>query len=155
VADNYHQLYDDVRRAAGYWTYPELAQLTGESLRTLQRHGGISTGEGMKKLILAAHAKDPDLARRFAVVAGRNLEELGIAPPKPAPAPPVSPKLVAEQLRQQADSVLLAAAHAAGLPPEAVRPQVAAALARVRDIGASPADLAAHLAKPLPGASKA
>ncbi|HUB06369.1 MAG TPA: hypothetical protein VMB50_05190 [Myxococcales bacterium] len=151
MADTYHSLHDEVRRLTGTWTYPALAQLTGESLRTIQRHHGVASGSGMKKLILAAHAKDPDLARRFALAAGRNLEELGIAP-KP---PPVDVKTAAERLRQHADSVLLAAAHAVNLPPEAVRPAVAAALARVADMGASVADLAARLDKPLPGAPRA
>ena len=36
------------------------------------------------------------------------------------------------------------------LPPEAVRPAVAAAFARARDLGVGVAGLAAQLAKPLP-----
>jgi hypothetical protein len=161
VADNYHKLHDEVRRLTGTWTYPALASLTGESLRNIQRHHGVATGEGMAKLILAAHAKDPDLARRFAVAGGHDLQKLGIAPaPSPLAAPQAAPpgtrdaKTPAERHRQNAESVLLAAAHAANLPPEAVRPAVAAALARARDLGANPADLAAHLAKPLGAGTK-
>ncbi len=157
MADNFHQLYDDARRATGTWGYRALANLTGESLRTLQRHHGISTAAGMAKLILATHAKDPDLARRFAVTAGHDLNSLGIAPPPPPPPPkpaPLDARPPVERHRQDAESVLLAAAHAANLPPEAVRPAVAAALARARDLGASPADLAAQLAKPLAPATK-
>jgi hypothetical protein len=154
VADDFHKLYDDARRATHTWTYPALAQLTGESLRTIQRHHGISTGTGMAKLILATHAKDPDLARRLAVVKGYDLVSLGIAPPPPAAPVPIPTKPPVERHRQDAESVLLAAAHAANLAPEAVRPAVAAALARARDLGASPADLAAQLAKPLAAATK-
>lgn len=157
MADDFHKLYDDARRATGTWTYPALSVLTGESLRTLQRHHGISGGPGMTKLILAAHAKNPDLARRLAVNRGYDLHSLGIAPPPAPPSPqpaPVDARPPVERHRQDAESVLLAAAHAANLPPEAVRPAVAAALARARDLGASPTDLATQLAKPLGAAAK-
>jgi hypothetical protein len=154
MADNFHKLYEDARRLTGYWTYPALAHLTGESLRTIQRHHGISSSAGMAKLILATHAKDADLARRLAVSAGHDLNALGIAPPPPPKPAPIEVKPPVERHRQDAESVLLAAAHAASLPPEAVRPTVAAAFARASDLGASPAALAAQLAKPLGGATK-
>lgn len=93
-----------------------------------------------------------------------DLHALGIAPPPapppPQPAapveakPPVDPRPPLERHRQDAESVLLAAAQAANLPPEAARPAVAAALARARDLGANPVDLAAQLAKPLAAPTK-
>ncbi len=151
MADSYEELFWEARRVTGTWTNGALAALVGTSKRTIERHGGVGDGEQMKKLILATHAKDPDLARRLAKVAGHDVHALGIAPPPPAAAVPaaVAGLPPAEVLRGQADSVLLAAAHAANQPPEAVRAVVAAAFARARDMKADPAKIAALLAKPL------
>ncbi|MHB8420665.1 MAG: hypothetical protein ACYDCL_21545 [Myxococcales bacterium] len=159
MAQNFQQLVFEARRLVAY-TNRDFAKLTGVSLRTVERYNrnfGISHSGQTHKLIAAVYPKNAELARQLAVASGTSLEALGLVPPAPAvsaapPAPPAPPPPapVPEARSEHADAVLLAAAHAMNLPPEAVRPAVAAALARARDLGVSVAGLAERLSQPLP-----
>ncbi|HUB10041.1 MAG TPA: hypothetical protein VMB50_23760 [Myxococcales bacterium] len=162
VADNLFALILEARRLVAF-SNRDFAELTGVSLRTVERYptsGGISHVGQTDKLIVATHAKDPQLAARLAAAAGRDLQELGL-PPAPVPVPPApraapEPTVAApaplpavpEARQEHADSVLLAAARALNLPPETVRPGVAAAFARASEMGVSVAGLAAQLKRP-------
>jgi len=120
------------------WSQREMGEVFGVSRRTIIRWigGGGANGEkGWRTVVAAVHAKDARLAAGFARQLGETLESLGIVvpppppppaePPPPAPAPPVlTPKHVA-------DLVVLAAAEAAGLPPQVVRTVLVAAFERV------------------------
>ncbi len=134
------QIVNDARRKVAF-THREFAELTGVSLRTVQRHahaGGISGPFQTQKLLAALHPIDPALARELAEAAGLDLAALGLGiPPAPVEARP-----------EHADSVLLAAADAMHLAPEAVRPALAAIFARARELNVNPASLAPHFLPP-------
>ena len=84
----------------------------------------------------ALYPIDPALASQLAVSCGTTLESLGIVAPIPATvsAPTVS-------LGHLVDSVVCAAADAGGQLPSVVRPALAAAFARARDVGLSMEDV--------------
>ncbi|MHB8417536.1 MAG: hypothetical protein ACYDCL_05645 [Myxococcales bacterium] len=150
---NFALLYQEACHACGF-EYRDLAKLYNVSLRTVQRHHGRPEAD-ITPLIEATRARNVELARQLAQAAGMNLEKLGLVPPPPprvervfVPTPVEPPPA----RREHADSVLVAAAHALNLPPEAVRPAVAAALARAGELAVSVPGLAEILRRPVGGA---
>ncbi len=140
----------EARRQLAY-TNRAFAELTGVSLRTVERHahnGGIANHIQTRTLVTALHPKDPALAAELAESAGTTLAALGLEAPQTEPdASLVRP--------EHADSVLVAAANALDLSPEAVRPAVAAAFSRALALGVSFAGLAEQLSRPGPKTGKA
>jgi hypothetical protein len=111
----------------------QFADLVGVSRRTIvrwTRGSPYMTDAQWVKLVAAAHARDAAVAASMAAEMGESLVSLGIEPP-PAPPPPV---IDSQELMER---VLYAAAAAAGLSPQAVKPAVVAALDRAASLGAS------------------
>jgi hypothetical protein len=127
-------------RAGGLLT-SHLADYLGISRRTMSRwiSGGYTnmTPRDWASLARLAYPKDRALAATLAGVAGSTLEGLGIAPPPPppAPAPHAPPSSVTPA--DLANLVVHAAAEAANLPPQAVRPIIATALEKAAALGLS------------------
>ncbi len=120
----------------------DLGDLLGRSRRTLSRYvrsqSAILIPSDWLALARAVYAKDPALAATLASRAGGTLVSLGIGPPLPPPAPAesaVASTSLAAPTRDQLDLVVFAAAEAANLAPQAVRPVVAAAFARAAAMG--------------------
>jgi hypothetical protein len=114
----------------------QLAEHLRISRRTMSRWiaGGYTnmTPGNWVTLARLVYPNDRALAATLAGVAGGTLEGLGIAPPPPpAPSPPPTPPVT------QADLVVHAAAEAANLPPQAVRPIIASALDKAAALGLS------------------
>ena len=119
----------------------ELAEHLGISRRTMSRwiSGGYTnmTPRDWVTLARLVYPNDRALAATLAGVAGGTLEGLGIAPappPPPAPSPPPTPSVTPADL---ANLVVHAAAEAANLPPQAVRPIIATALDKAAALGLS------------------
>jgi hypothetical protein len=125
---------------AGRLLSSELADYLGISRRTMSRwiNRGYTnmTPRDWGSLARLAYPRDPALAATLAGVAGSTLEGLGIAPPPPPPAAPTppTPSVTPADL---ADLVVHAAAEAANLPPQAVRPIIATALDKAAALGLS------------------
>jgi hypothetical protein len=155
---NFQALVWDARKLVGY-TNRAFANVTGASLRTVERHSGsagISNHFQTQRLIAAVYPKDANLARQLAEASGLTLEALGLGQPPPAAPTPAQPPVVAAPLPpspppvpearpEHADSVLLAAANALNVPPQAVLPAVAAAFAKAKELGVSLSSLADRL----------
>jgi len=130
---------------AGGLLSSHLADHLGISRRTMSRWIGRRytnlTPRGWASLARLAYPKDPALAATLAGVAGSTLEALGIAPPPPppapAPAPPAPPPTPSVTPADLANLVVHAAAEAANLPPQAVRPIIATALDKAAALGLS------------------
>jgi hypothetical protein len=140
MAQDFLSLVWQARKQVAY-TNGDFAKLTGVSKRTVERHshnGGISFNDQTHRLIAAVHPQDPQLASQLADAAGTTLAALGL---KAAPS-------ASDARPEHADSVLVAAANALALPPEAVRPAVAAAFSRALALGVSLHGLAEHLSRP-------
>lgn len=123
-----YELVRLARRETNTWTDGDLATFLGCSRRTVQRHihlGGLSQERHYHALIRAVHPKNPGLAAQLASARNTSLVELGLA----APAPPPDTTRPADW-----DSVVCAAADVLQLPPSAVRPAVAAALAKALEL---------------------
>jgi hypothetical protein len=117
----------------------QLAEHLRISRRTMSRWiaGGYTnmTPGNWVTLARLVYPNDRALAATLAGVAGGTLEGLGIAsPPPPAPSPPPTPSVTQADL---ADLVVHAAAEAANLPPQAVRPIIASALDKAAALGLS------------------
>ena len=95
----------------------------------------LPSGPQLAKLAAAVFPRDPQLAAQLAQAAGATLQQLGLVPASPAPAPPMAkpPHLV--------DTVVCAAAEALGVPPPAVRPALLAAFQRAREVGLTTEDV--------------
>jgi hypothetical protein len=140
MAQDFLSLVWQARKHVAY-SNGEFAKLTGVSKRTVERHshnGGISYTDQTHRLIAAVHPVDPQLASQLAEASGTTLAALGL---KAAPS-------ASDARPEHADSVLVAAANALNLSPEAVRPAVAAAFARALGLGVSFQGLAEHLSRP-------
>jgi DNA-binding XRE family transcriptional regulator len=138
----------EARHALGI-SQRQLGETLGVVKRTIQRwedHGGIVTPFHVAKLVAAVHPRNPVLAARIAAHGGTSLLELGIekppAPPPPPPpeppplpppppAPPPPPHLPTATL---VDSIVCVAADAIGVLPRAIRPALAAAFVRAREV---------------------
>ena len=104
----------------------ELAEFLGVSRRTILRwhDGGFSPLSSMaRKLADAVRPTRPDLADQVMQLGARSDAILGVAPP-PAPA---SAEVIAD--------IVQAAAAAAGLSAQAVRPAIVAAFTRAHETG--------------------
>jgi hypothetical protein len=120
----------------------ELAQLLALSRRTIsryvrQRSCQLTVGN-WAKLAGAVHAKNPTLAAALAEKAGGTLVSLGIVPPPPPPTPAKpadAPANVTPPSKDQLDLLVFAAAEAANLSPQAVRPVVAAVFTKAASMG--------------------
>jgi len=126
-------------------TQKELGELLGVSARTVMRwtDGGPLLAPRQKAtLVRAVHARDPALAADIATSLQESLESLGVvtAPPPVEPARPVVSS------RDLADSIVCAAAEAAGLTPQAIRPALIAAFDRAASVGLSVEDARIALA---------
>jgi hypothetical protein len=125
---------------AGGMLPSHVADYLGISRRTMTRWmargASYLTPNNWYALARLAYAKDPALAATLAGRGGSTLVALGIAPPPPAPAPPPppAPSVTPADL---ANLVVHAAAEAANLPPQAVRPIIATALEKAAALGLS------------------
>ena len=142
-------------------TQTNVANAMGISRRTISRY--VASGSPMlmpwhlEALARLVARSDLELAAELAAAAGTTLEKLGLVAPRPAPpapapsAPPLGPA--------QVDSIVCAAAEQLAVPPQQVRPSVAAAFARAHELGYSIAQVTQALAKtteaahPTPSAS--
>jgi hypothetical protein len=120
-----------------------LGKLLGMAKRTIQRweaRGTILMASQIRTLATAVHPRDPDLAARIAAHGRTTLEALGLVKP-PAPpdapvgalptAPPGLPPLPTVTL---VDSIVCVAADAIGVLPRVIRPALAAAFVRAREV---------------------
>jgi hypothetical protein len=115
----------------------ELASLLGVSRRTIIRWtagGPYMTEAQWAALVGAVHARDASAAASMAAELGESLVSLGIEAPPPPPVPTLDPQELMER-------VLYAAASAAGLSPQAVKPAVLAAFDRAASLGAGVDDV--------------
>jgi hypothetical protein len=118
---------------AGGMRPSRLADHLGISRRTMTRwiahRNAYVSPTKWAALARLAYANDPALAATLAGRAGSTIEALGITPPPPPP-PSVTPA-------DLANLVVHAAAEAANLPPQAVRPIIATALEKAAALGLS------------------
>ena len=114
-------------------------QLLGVSRRTIIRWHGNHLNlpvHHQATLTRLVHAQDPALASALATAFGGTLESLGVVTPA-APLP---------AYRDLADVIVCAAAEAAGLAPQAIRPALVAAFDRAASVGLTIADVQKGLA---------
>lgn len=113
------------QRALGM-TQEEFGALIGVSRRTIIRWqpNAQPIDSQMHTIARAVYPRDPDLAAQFAAGTGTTLEALGIVE--------AAPSLHTSHL---VDSIVCAAAEAAGTPPQAIRPALLAALDRAAAVG--------------------
>jgi hypothetical protein len=121
----------------------EMGKLLGSVKRTVQRwerRGATFTTSDVATLASAVHPVDPALAARIAKEGGTSLLELGLER-APAPPPPPAPAALPAALvlpplptATLVDSIVCVAADAIGVPPRTIRPALAAAFARAREV---------------------
>jgi hypothetical protein len=119
----------------------DFAALIGTSVRTMERWSANRSDPAqhhLEKLARHVHARDPVLAAEIAAAANHTLVSLGIAPP--VVSPPVSSPLV--------DSIVYAAAEAMDVSPRAIRPAIAAAFARAKEVELDVAAVDSVLGRP-------
>ncbi len=113
-------------------TQQQFGDLVGVSRRTIIRwgpHPGL-TAPQWAELARAVHPLDRELAAEIAKGLEQTLVSLGLeAPPRPASPAPTP--------RDLADSVVCAAAEAAGTTPQVMRPALFAAFTRACAVGLS------------------
>jgi DNA-binding XRE family transcriptional regulator len=124
----------------------KLGDVLGVVKRTIQRwedHGAIVDPSVVATLAAAVHPTDRGLAMVIASHGGTSLLELGLEkppapsappappPPLPTPPPPPLPPLPTSTL---VDSIVCVAADAIGVLPRAIRPALAAAFVRAREV---------------------
>jgi transcriptional regulator with XRE-family HTH domain len=118
----------------------QLGELVGVAKRTIQRwqHGGTTLSpSNIQTLAAAVHPIDPDLAARIAAHGNTSLQALGIVKPAPPPPPPIpAAPAPAHSLPTSIliDSIVCVAADAIGVQPRAIRPALAAAFVRAREV---------------------
>lgn len=107
-------------------TQAEFGELIGVSRRTIIRWSPNASPipQHLHEVARAVHPLDSGLAAEVAVAAGTTLEALGVLPA----TPPM-------QLAHLVDSIVCAAAEAAGTTPQAIRPALSAALERAEAMG--------------------
>jgi hypothetical protein len=121
----------------------ETAEACGISLRTVQRWAAGRAHPSFldyRMLAVKAFPVDADLATRLATAGSATLAELGLGAP---PGPPVPRSTVPTALVM--DSILCAAAIAIDMKPLDVRPALAAAFRRTRQLGFTLEDVEAAL----------
>jgi transcriptional regulator with XRE-family HTH domain len=120
-------------------TQDGLGDLLGCTKRSIQRYedGGASlVPPQIEALARAVYPVQPDLAAQIAASGETTLERLGLVPP--------SPSATSESI----DAVVRAAADVMGVPPDAIRPAIAVAFAKARDLGLDVAVVADGLPGP-------
>ena len=134
-------LFVECQMALGL-TQEQFGELFGHSKRTIQRwqeKGATLLPSQLEALARAVCRVRPDLAVRIAEGAGTSLDALGIDPAQVGPrATEPSP----------IDAVVIAAADAIGVTPEAVRPALAAAFIRAGQLGLDVDAVARALSEP-------
>jgi pyruvate/2-oxoglutarate dehydrogenase complex dihydrolipoamide acyltransferase (E2) component len=134
----------------------DFAALTGMSLRTVERMSASGSYRGDVATLLAKKVfpVDPALARDLAVALGTTTIALGLEEPPAPPTPPAKPAPVAPAVpaktparQEHADSVVLAAANAMQVLPNAVLPAVVAAMRRAAEMDVDLNDLVRLLSK--------
>ena len=117
-------------------TQEQLGDMLGVARRTVIRWGTGSTPSASQIIDLAkaVHPKDAALASALAVAAGARLEEIGIAPPRPAEPTPLAKE-------NALHSIVYAAAEASAGTPQAARAGLVAALDRAALLGVSAEEL--------------
>ncbi len=114
----------------------QTAELCGISLRTVQRWAGRRSHPSSfdyTALAKASFPVDRDLAARLASAGGTTLAQMGLAVPAPPAPPPVPQTFGPAEL--VVDSILCAAAIAMDMKPLEIRPALAAAFRRTRQLG--------------------
>jgi transcriptional regulator with XRE-family HTH domain len=128
MADATNVLIIECRMALGL-TQEDFGNIVGRTKRTVQRweDGGAvlvaSEGETLARALISVR---PDLAEKIAEAIDTTLDALGLAPTVDASGL-VTPGPV--------DAIVRAAADAMGVTPDVVRPAVAAAFERARELG--------------------
>jgi transcriptional regulator with XRE-family HTH domain len=110
-------------------TQQEFGDILGRTKRTVQRwedRGTTLIPSEVEALARALLPVRPDLAAQIAASADTTLDRLGIVP-----AGAASPMATSDPT----DSVVRAAADAMGVTPDAIRPAIAAAFVRAREVG--------------------
>jgi hypothetical protein len=110
----------------------EFGALFGVSRRSIIRwQGGAGAGpEQLELLAREVYPEDAALAARIAIAAGTTVERLGLAPVALQLAPPRAPPSGYHLV----DSIVCAAAEAAGAMPQAMRPALLAAFERAANL---------------------
>ncbi|HEY2365977.1 MAG TPA: helix-turn-helix transcriptional regulator [Polyangiaceae bacterium] len=122
----------------------ELARHLGSSERTGVRWAARQSQPSVaqyQRLAREIHPRDPELAALLASAGGVDLAAL--IPPPVAPSPP-KPQVTVFH----ADAIVCAVADAMKLTPAAVRPGIAAAIARAAAMGTRLEDIAPFLDEP-------
>ncbi len=112
-----------------------LAALLGVGLRTVERYGSklVVLPGYAHRFARAVHAQDPELAGRLAACAGTNLVALGLVPATGEERRAARGGSVA--WAEDAQLVIEAAAHAAGLSLKQAKAALGAAVAAAVDLG--------------------
>ena len=110
-------------------TQQEFGEIVGLTKRTIQRweeRGASLIPSEVEALARALHPVRPDLAAQIAATVDTTLDRLGIVT-----AGAASPMAMSDPI----DSVVHAAADVMGVTPDAIRPAIAAAFVRAREVG--------------------
>jgi transcriptional regulator with XRE-family HTH domain len=110
-------------------TQQEFGEIVGLTKRTIQRweeRGASLIPSEVEALARALHPVRPDLAAQIAATVDTTLDRLGIVT-----AGAASPMAMSDPI----DSVVHAAAGVMGVTPDAIRPAIAAAFVRAREVG--------------------
>ncbi len=120
-------------------TQQQLAGLLGCTKRTVQRwedRGATLLPSSLEALTRALYPVRPDLAEQVAAASDTTLEKLGI-PSVAASGPPM--------ISEPIEAVVRSAAEAMGVTPEVVRPAIATAFAKAREVGLDVQTVATYL----------
>jgi hypothetical protein len=110
-------------------TQQEFGEIVGLTKRTIQRweeRGATLIPSEIEALARALHPVRPDLAEQIVATVATTLDRLGIVP-----AGATSPMAMSDPIA----SVVRAAADVMGVPPDAIRPAIAAAFVRAHEVG--------------------
>jgi hypothetical protein len=132
MAEDISVLLIQTRRAL-HLSQRELGERLGMVKRTMQRweaRGAILLPSHIRILATALYPENPALAARMAAYGHTSLRELGLEVPPPALLPPVAPLATSILV----DSILCVAADAIGVAPSAIRPALAKAFLRAREV---------------------
>jgi|HubBroStandDraft_6_1064221.scaffolds.fasta_scaffold156747_1 transcriptional regulator with XRE-family HTH domain len=113
-------------------TQQQFADIFGCTKRTVIRweeRGTVLLAPALEALARALYPVRPDLAAQVAAAGETTLEQLGI------PSAAGSGHMAIFEPIEPIESIVRAAADAMGVTPEAVRPALAAAFARAREVG--------------------